>query len=410
VCTVPCKWSCGEIIGPMAKRSYHESHICLNRLVECSNGCGIQGVPAKYIEEHEKNQCRLTQLVCPNNCGEIIKRHELNFHLNSVNDKACPERLVKCPSNSIGWKILYLGEFTSNTSYEPETGFILKYERQSIEKTYLSSTLNLAGIDRIFVRFHNRHQWLSFWNSKIIYTEKLNHTSYIDCGYMTFSNVNNHLKCLCANRPVHILTEKEQISQTSELKDKETPKDDDDEVPSYNGQGQGQSVEFRNAKTLAIKRIELERYQDAPSAQINCNNCGEIMDKTLLDEHLKKSCSKVFRWCKLGCGTKLQLLDIDNHLMNVCPKRDVSCKLCDEKVWAEDMEEHLADTCVGRVVECLNQCGIEDLTFRDRGNHMIYDCINREIVCDCGLAMMFKERSDHIIAECTKKKGNKFIV
>ena len=126
---VPCCWGCGEWLEPdawcvstwlrvcvcnlglIAERPVlapHESTECPRRLVECRNGCGIQGLQAHEQEQHEVGrcvslldspqpqqqveQCPVRVVDCPLNCGESMRRDVVEAHL----ERDCINRTVEC--------------------------------------------------------------------------------------------------------------------------------------------------------------------------------------------------------------------------------------------------------------------------------------------------------------------------
>lgn len=79
-CRQPCTWVCGELIGPLAKRRYHEVYICPRRPYQCANGCGLGGLTARQGKEHEKHQCMGRMVTCSFGCGQRVQRRLLAAH------------------------------------------------------------------------------------------------------------------------------------------------------------------------------------------------------------------------------------------------------------------------------------------------------------------------------------------
>jgi len=63
------------------------------------------GLIAKFSKEHLLFQCPEQVIKCPSGCGERLKRKKLEAHVDSWHG-SCNSRLVRCPSNLVGWKIL----------------------------------------------------------------------------------------------------------------------------------------------------------------------------------------------------------------------------------------------------------------------------------------------------------------
>ncbi len=102
---------------------------CPFGVVECTNDCGIGGLPRKYLEQHCKQECpnRLVHcelckeevkyqeillgqhkrtcpnviLACPNRCHEKIRRRDIEEHKNE-----CPLQFVDCPFIEAGCEVM----------------------------------------------------------------------------------------------------------------------------------------------------------------------------------------------------------------------------------------------------------------------------------------------------------------
>ncbi len=105
VCYRACRWGCGAVIGPEQRLQLHELIACENRPVPCELNCGLGGLVARFAKEHVQFQCPETLIKCPSGCGERLKRKALDEHLDSWHG-TCNARLVRCPSNLVGWSIL----------------------------------------------------------------------------------------------------------------------------------------------------------------------------------------------------------------------------------------------------------------------------------------------------------------
>ena len=259
------------------------------------------------------------------------------------------------------------------------------------------------------MRFKNRHAWIEYWDSDIIMTEKINRDAYIECPWIPFSLLNNHLTCMCMNRPVSVATEIEENLFTSATTLQPAHADMSDAIilkeENHQIKSKGQTVSYRDAQNLALKRVELDNFLYKQSADVNCPHCGSFVNAELLEFHVKSECKKLYQRCTLGCGSKILVPEMSDHTENYCPKREINCLLCNQPVWAEEMDEHTNRFCLERFEQCPNLCAKPEIKFRELEHHMIYYCINRQITCFCGEAMIFKEHADHTIADCPKKLG-----
>ena len=80
--------------------------------MDCDNGCGMKGLTAEFLQEHKQYQCPYESVRCPNDCGARLNRIQLASHLDSWHG-SCPSRLVRCPSNLVGWKVLVVRDETA---------------------------------------------------------------------------------------------------------------------------------------------------------------------------------------------------------------------------------------------------------------------------------------------------------
>eukprot|EP01041_Mallomonas_annulata_P000359 gene359-658_t len=129
VCCRPCKWDCGQSIGPIEKRRLHELQSCPSRICLCRHGCGTEGLTARVIHEHQSLQCPATPVTCPHACGVKLTRTKLLDHCHPFYGD-CRERFVRCPSNLVGWKVAVWGE----------EGLVLQYRRFRVNVTSKTST------------------------------------------------------------------------------------------------------------------------------------------------------------------------------------------------------------------------------------------------------------------------------
>ena len=288
----------------------------------------------------------------------------------------------------------------------------MKYARTLLENSCKITNLDADGTDRIYVRFSNRHQWIDYWSSHFIPVERLTKDAYVDCGRMTFSNMNDHLRCSCMNRVVPVATTNDKKiaikaieNKSGDVEEEGGVERDIEHTADFDKISAGQAVDFRNAHKLAVKRLVSESVMSSLSKDIGCPNCGFIVDRVLLEAHQNNDCKKLYKRCRIGCGQKILVPDMLMHITEQCPKRELICADCKEPVWAEDFEDHRQSVCVQRPKNCSNSCGTPGLTYRNEEEHLIFSCPNRQIVCSCGVRMSFCDQYDHIIADCPKKLG-----
>ena len=91
---VKCKNSC-DIILPRKELDEHLNHLCTKRIVKCEH-CHLS-LMYKDLSQHY-DVCLEFQFPCPNKCDMIVKRKQLNTHI----DTDCPNTVVDCPYRKFG--------------------------------------------------------------------------------------------------------------------------------------------------------------------------------------------------------------------------------------------------------------------------------------------------------------------
>lgn len=437
VCAQPCKWGCGEIIGPAQKRNYHELMECDNRPVMCSKDCGISGLTARNKSDHENHYCKFIKVKCPHYCGEILYRSQLTSHIEPWHG-TCPQRLVRCPSNLIGWRIMV----------NMVEGIVVKYSRK--EKSFITPLEDIEdiededsivhppdrgdlswcadGVDMLYVRFSTRHAWIPYWTSKIIPIAwqmkgiknmnddtSLNQGMYT-CNWVQYSDLNNHLAHHCCNREVLIgaVNPKTEITYGKMTIVDNDVNSTDPDVVEITGVDtllnsmknfDGQRASAKIVVPVAKKRHDINNFLTDEDTYVSCEFCSAEVKTEELVWHTKHDCTHILLRCKFGCGMKLMRRQLEIHMESECTKRFINCKDCDEQMWADEMEKHLKDSCAFRPVSCRYECGTEGLTAHSEVDHAKNICEKRIFTCECGATYPFINRSDHLITVCPKKQG-----
>ena len=73
----------------------HLKEECIERFVHCEH-CNVRGT-YRWITSEHKLVCQLVPLSCPNECGEHMKRKDLDSH-----NQICPKCPVQCPFAEVG--------------------------------------------------------------------------------------------------------------------------------------------------------------------------------------------------------------------------------------------------------------------------------------------------------------------
>lgn len=165
----------------------------------------------------------------------------------------------------------------------------------------------------------------------------------------------------------------------------------------------GNSVPYKDAVKAAVELSGYEKFLNTGDIYVNCEFCSVSILPDVYGSHIKNECGSVVQRCKLGCGLKMQRKQMDSHVDNDCPKRSVHCPQCYTDVWAEELEQHLADDCMENGVKCGLGCPQKGLTRSTEEHHRIRECLYRLMVCTCGQQMRIVDHNDHLIADCTNK-------
>ncbi|XP_065899584.1 TNF receptor-associated factor 3-like [Dysidea avara] len=120
--------------------------------------------------------------------------------------------------------------------------------------------------------------------------------------------------------------------------------------------------------------------------------------KDLIDQHLS-SCQYITVECRnTGCGDRVLLSKLEDHLKNECLQRLEECKDCEATLHFKDLEEH-GDNCPNALRKC-NQCQQEMLAIK-LNDHQMNECT--WIKCPCNNSdkeVLFeansKEYSEHL--------------
>ena len=111
--------------------------------------------------------------------------------------------------------------------------------------------------------------------------------------------------------------------------------------------------------------------------------CGIVLQRNELKLHEEKKCPFSITECE-HCKGELKLGDMSTHL-SVCPKMEVSCTMeCGKIIYRKDIAQHLILECSLVEVKCLLGCEVK-LTRSELKIHVSDNCAMRLIPCEhCG--------------------------
>ena len=152
--------------------------------------------------------------------------------------------------------------------------------------------------------------------------------------------------------------------------------------------------------------------ENVSKLQVKCpledRGCGW---KGLISELLghTEECGYVRVSCTLDCEDILPRGDLEMHLQQHCPLREVTCKLCGEIGLARDQETHI-DICpmFCSVLDC-PQCG-DKVARGEIEEHITVVCTMSEVECPfsalgCDIILFRKDVSDHVESSVTAHQG-----
>eukprot|EP01038_Epipyxis_sp_PR26KG_P005643 gene5643-7790_t len=406
VCVQPCKYKCGAIIGPVERLQLHQLTECPNRPVSCkysNQGCKSSSITAGMIEEHERDQCQYRQCHCSLGCNKIILRKDLYLHQDTWNGK-CTERLVRCPYNLVGWKIMILPERNE--------GIILQFKRKKSNNSLPINTKTDTINDQIYVRFEDKQVWMSYWDTKFILINRVqedkckhksdNHSlrDHYNCDWIIYSDLQHHLDHDCMYRDVildvnHNIIGKQLSSEMTKTDNNQVVSSSSSVVIPFFGYHSSYHQIVDLVKTQDSFNKFINDQKQAPS-QIFCEFCSLSIQTLMIDDHKKSECKDIRVRCPYGCGNLIIRKFLNDHIESQCSKRPVGCIDCnDPDVWAEEIDEHKLSHCKMRHISCTYNCGDNSIKVATLKNHCENICQLRPILCECGYTVKFIDFSDH---------------
>ena len=406
ICKKHCRWEgCSAKIGPPAKLSFHEKFDCPFRPEVCCFDCNVPHLTRRYKRRHETEQCVERRVLCDLGCGQKLKAKDLAFHKHSFLG-SCTERLVRCPSNLVGWRVLIIASQIE--------GVVMKYERkyrgQSLHTKYISfsETATDRGdiseplplehfTDEVYVRLTNGFAWFNIWTTEIVLLEKVDYKAdksitsdvHMDekfsCRWLPLSELDLHLSNDCLNRKVIIVNNIDK---------------------RHHGFGQKTSID--RAVQLAEDRNKMDKFHNARNLDNDvaesCPFCGKDTIPEKMLKHVDDECMEYTLFCPLACGEKIFRKNMDHHLHNLCKKRNVMCPQCkSNELWAEELQNHITFLCTHRSIPCKFECGIRTLIACEEEVHLLEECPLRTVQCTCGLFFLFKDLAEHKLLNCTDR-------
>lgn len=202
-----------------------------------------------------------------------------------------------------------------------------------------------------------------------------------------------------------------------------------------------------------------KHFDECPKMKVECSlQCGSVIFREKLTQHLAEECGQVEEECKLGCqlllprseheihvkehceqrlamcehcGGDFKFIDIQRHL-DSCPLIELECDLgCGKMVCRENMERHMDDDCGLMIIWCNLGCGVnfirdelkihledkcvlritpcqhccQDFKACDLSTHF-EKCLKMKVECEigCGMSTFRENMAQHYESECQEKE------
>ena len=114
--------------------------------------------------------------------------------------------------------------------------------------------------------------------------------------------------------------------------------------------------------TVVAKDMKDHVANRCKKRNITCE-CGTVIVAETQSDHRILECNAVTRYCSLGCGEKMRVMDMPAHQKSACSKRHLIngklllCPLgCGAQVSFAEQFIHMTSMCGKRIVECENHC------------------------------------------------------
>ena len=123
---------------------------------------------------------------------------------------------------------------------------------------------------------------------------------------------------------------------------------------------------------------EFQEHIDEAHEKVNCSQCGKLIERIKLNDHMGK-CSKKLLPC-VYCGLLLDKLAKHDHEY-ICGSKTEECCLCNQMVPKREYDLHIEDKCIGvdRTTKDIQGTSIDDIL-----KEAIKDNEEIKIKDDCG--------------------------
>ncbi|XP_066509864.1 TNF receptor-associated factor 6-like [Hoplias malabaricus] len=123
-------------------------------------------------------------------------------------------------------------------------------------------------------------------------------------------------------------------------------------------------------------------------------------DQLFPDNFAKREILSLTVRCRnVGCNEKMELRHLENHMPH-CKFATVPCPQCQESVWKSELEEHINQECLQRLVTC-SDCAAS-IVYAEKQFHEQM-CPFANIVCEyCNMELIRDQLASHCDTDCLK--------
>jgi len=370
-CIQPCKFHCGTKLGPPDKLQVHENYLCGNRIVACRYACGVDTLVAKNRDTHETNECVRRPVPCSLGCKEVLEFRDMSEHITNERG-TCPFRMLPCLLDYVGRRV----NIMESQSGETQIGFVVSFDESTFKHTIMLENKTLCCNISIDLFVCDPIDFIT-WG----------------CGMMKECERLRHLNVFCSKRNLTCSNGCGQIMAAEYLELHVSSGCTKRMVPCSNA----------NCEEMLVWADRWQHEHESCLFQkIKCP-CGEWQEKFEIANHQIVSCPASLVRCVLGCTQYVCRGDMNTHVENQCPKREIGCRFgCGiTQLWAEEEYSH-NQICNVRNVTCSDCSSIFQANTIDA--HRTNVCPSRLIQCDCLEMIRLDELANHHTTLCVKRK------
>ena len=260
--------------------------------------------------ENHLDTCGYVDETCKLNCGEVLRREELERH----EKENCLERQVKCD------------HCDENFISRELNGHLKKCPKMKV-------SCDLVGCDTKITR-EDMELHLKYGCGMV------EETCELGCGVeLTRDKLIIHEKDNCPQRQVKCDLCKTKIKSCQLNRHQ-------DECPKMKV-----SCDMGCGTKITREDMELHHVYDCGMVQDTCKlGCGVELTRDKLRIHEKENCPQREVKCD-NCDNNFKSLELNGHLER-CPKIKVLCDLCRVEKYRKDMTQHFKYECLERMLDC----------------------------------------------------------